>query len=402
MSSPDHSLPSAAQAALRDFLKLHASPPRLGEGLPDGATPLLKNLWYPWNRRHLSFQWLLQRRCRRLRPRMQGLLEWALTECYLLSGLAPHDCVNLAVQHARDQWGSQEAGFANGVLRGLLREAPPAPGALERLLEKAPDAPRWGLPEELCRRWKSARGKEWTALQAELLQRPAPVTARRRGSLADLPFPLEFQDTLRLFQTAQGATPTDLFYLQDPSTMLAPALMDPRPGESLADLCAAPGGKSVALAERMDGRGRLLCADSAPPRMARLQENLKGFPFALLEVRDATRPGLPPESLDGLLLDVPCSNTGVLRRRPDVRQNFSLAHLRELVALQAQILEACAPLVRKGGRLVYSTCSIEREENHAQVARFLGAHPEYTLEREEQLLPGEEHDGAYAARLRKA
>ncbi len=393
---------SPALLALREFLKLVARPPRLGEGLPEGATPLLRNLWYSWNRRHLSFQWILQRRCRKLRPRMQALLEWALTECYLLTGLPPHDGVNLAVQYAREQWGAQEAGFANGVLRGILREAPPAPGALEKLWEGAPESVRWGLPEELWCRWRKLRGAKGAAELAALLQKPAPVTARRRGSLASLPSPLSFPEAQTLFQEVAGETSTQEFYLQDPSTMLAPALLDPRPGETLADLCAAPGGKSVALAERMQGKGRLLCADSAPPRMSRLQENLKVFPWVTLEVRDATQPQLPTESLDGLLLDVPCSNTGVLRRRPDVRRNFTLGHLRELTALQERILDACAPLVRPGGRMVYSTCSIEPEENHHQVAHFLERHPEYALEEETQLLPQETHDGAYAARLRKS
>ncbi len=393
--------PTPALVALQDFLKLAAHPPKRGEGLPQETTPLLRHLWYSWNRRHLSFQWLLRQRCRKLRPRTQALLEWALTECYLLTGLPPHDAVNLAVLYVRQQWGAQEAGFVNGVLRGILREAPPAPGALDALWEKAPESVRWGLPPELWERWRKLWGAQEATKLAELLQHPAPVTARRRGSLATLPAPLTFSAAQELFQEATGDTPTQEFYLQDPSTMLAPALLDPKPGETLADLCAAPGGKAVALAERMQGQGHLLCADSAPPRMPRLQENLQPFPWVTLEVRDATHPQLPPHSLDGLLLDVPCSNTGVLRRRPDVRQHFSLAHLRELTNLQEQILTACAPLVRPGGRLVYSTCSIEPEENRQQVTRFLKQHPEYTLEEETQLLPQKSHDGAYAARLRK-
>ncbi len=391
---------SVAEQALQDFLNLLAHPPKPGAGIPEESSTLLKNLWFTWNRIHIGLQWILRQRCKKLRPRTQHLLEWCLVECYALGGLPPHDAVNLAVDHARRAWGAQEAGFVNGVMRGILRDAP-APTGLATLLSKAPEAIRLQLPEALYQRWIKVHGKEWTRALAALLQEPAAVLARRRGSLSTLPTPLEFEKTATLFQAANENTPVREFYFQDPSTMLAPALLDPQPGETLADLCAAPGGKAVAIAERMRGDGRLLAADCAPTRMQRLQENLAAFPFAECRVLDAANPDLPRESLDGVLLDVPCSNTGVIRRRPDVRQNFSPTHLNDLVALQQKILNAAATLVRPGGRIVYSTCSIEPDENTAQVHAFLTTHPEFTLETEEQLLPTHEHDGAYAARLRR-
>lgn len=397
---PHTAKPSIAEQALQDFLNLLAHPPKPGAGIPEDSSPLLKNLWFTWNRIHPGLQWLLQQRCKKLRPRTQHLLEWCLVECYALAGLPPHDAVNLAVDHARRAWGTQEAGFVNGVMRGILRDAPGKRG-LPALLEKAPEAIRLQLPAPLYERWLKAHGKEWTRALAALLQEPAAVMARRRGSLAPLPSPLDFEATATLFQPADETTPVQEFYFQDPSTMLAPALLDPRPGEDLADLCAAPGGKAVAIAERMQGEGRLLAADSAPARLPRLQENLAPFPFAECKVLDATSPALPPRSLDGLLLDVPCSNTGVIRRRPDVRQNFSAAHLKDLIALQRRILDAAAPLVRPEGRIVYSTCSIEEDENIAQVHAFLGTHPGFTLEAHRQLYPAQNRDGAFAARLRR-
>ena len=391
---------SVAEQALQDFLNLLAHPPKPGAGIPEESSTLLKNLWFTWNRIHIGLQWILHQRCKKLRPRTQHLLEWCLVECYALAGLPPHDAVNLAVDHARRAWGAQEAGFINGVMRGILRDAP-APGGLATLLTKAPESIRLQLPEELYTRWLKAHGKDWTRALAALLQEPAAVLARRRGSLAALPTPLEFEKATTLFQVADETTPVQEFYFQDPSTMLAPALLDPQPGESLADLCAAPGGKAVAIAERMQGQGHLLAADCAPARMQRLQENLAPFPFAECRVLDAANPTLPPESLDGVLLDVPCSNTGVIRRRPDVRQNFSHTHLTDLVALQQKILNAAAKLVRPGGRIVYSTCSIEDTENISQVQAFLATHPEFTLETQRQLYPTQNHDGAYAARLRR-
>jgi 16S rRNA (cytosine967-C5)-methyltransferase len=102
------------------------------------------------------------------------------------------------------------------------------------------------------------------------------------------------------------------------------------------------------------------------------------------------------------MLDVPCSNTGVIRRRPDVRWAFSEASLRELSALQAQILHAGVVLLKPGGRVVYSTCSIEKEENHDQIRAFLDSHSDFVLLAERQLLPTASHDGAYAALLRRS
>ena len=191
------------------------------------------------------------------------------------------------------------------------------------------------------------------------------------------------------------------YYLQDASTLMAPLMLGANPGETIADLCAAPGGKSLILAELLDNKGVLYSCDASEQRLGRLRENLLGFPNVRIEKQNAERPKLPNGSLDGLLLDVPCSNTGVIRRRPDVRWNFAEAELSRLVMEQKRILEGSCALVRSGGRLVYSTCSIEEEENAKQVRGFLKRHPEFTLAVEKQLYPTLEHDGAYSALLLK-
>ena len=193
------------------------------------------------------------------------------------------------------------------------------------------------------------------------------------------------------------------FYVQDPSTLLAPRLLDVRPGERVADLCAAPGGKSLLLAEALAGTGRLLCADRSPARLQRLRENvLAAWPGTAVLAMDAAAPALRPGGFDAVLLDVPCSNSGVVRRRPDVRWRFTRENLRDLVRLQAALLDGAAPLLRPGGRLAYSTCSLEPEEDGEQVRHFLERHPEFRLDAERLLLPAARHDGAYAAVLRRS
>lgn len=400
MTTSDSKSTFTAQRAMQEFLDLAAAPPAPGAGIPDGATPLQRNLWFSWNRKRIGFDWLLKKRCKHLRSRTQLLLEWAMTECYVLSGLPAPACVDLAVEHAKKQGGRDEAGFVNAVLRKLLRDAPDA-SALEMLLKDAPAAVRCNLPDALYDRWKAVHGEEWTVRLAALLQKPAVVTGRRRGSLSVLPSPLAFEDAAATLQESPDGFPPSEFYLQDASTLLAPALLDPRPGEVIGDLCAAPGGKSVAIAERLQNQGKLYSLDSSPVRLDRLRENLAGFSIAVIEAQDAAHPMLPAASLDGVLLDVPCSNTGVIRRRPDVRRNFSLAHLRKLCKLQQEILEGSCKLVRIGGRLIYSTCSIEEDENFLQVQAFLERHPEFVLEEQRQLYPSDSHDGAYAVRLVK-
>ena len=193
---------------------------------------------------------------------------------------------------------------------------------------------------------------------------------------------------LRRFSQIVG--PISVFYIQDPGPVGAgPAVPF---GEQVADLCCAPGGKALLLAEALRGQGRLHCFDRAEAKLSRVRENLAGFANVSIAVGDATKPQLPSASLDALMLDVPCSNSGVIRRRPDVRWAFSEASLRELTALQAQILRAGAALLKPGGRLVYSTCSIENEENQAQVRAFRFAS---TSQREQRFAI---YDGAYAVR----
>ncbi|MBR6470959.1 MAG: RsmB/NOP family class I SAM-dependent RNA methyltransferase, partial [Victivallales bacterium] len=383
-----------------DFLRLAASARLPGEGVPEDATPLLKNLWFSMNRRRASFDWLIQTHCRRLRPGMEWLLRWAFTECYVLDQLPPPVAVSVMVDEAKRRFSTPEASFLNAVARRVLREAPNS-SALQRLVaEKAPPAVQCELPQTLYERWRRTHGEARVRELSALLQAPAAVTGRRRGCFAgrEATWPLKVEEFVQ--ESPEGFDLRE-YYLQDASTLMAPLLLGARPGEAVADLCAAPGGKALILAELLDGQGTLYACDASEARLGRLRENLAGFANVRIERQNAERPRLAPASLDALLLDVPCSNTGVIRRRPDVRWNFAEAELRRLVAEQRRILEGASPLVKAGGRLVYSTCSIEPEENARQVRHFLERHPEFTLAAEEQLYPAATHDGAFAARLEK-
>ena len=143
------------------------------------------------------------------------------------------------------------------------------------------------------------------------------------------------------------------FVVQDPATAMAVDMLDVAPGRSVLDFCAAPGGKTAQIAWRLEGRGRLVAHEVNPRRLARLRQNLVRLRLDCVEVvSDASAISLQPSTFDRVLVDAPCSNTGVLRRRPDARWRWSDDHLRQLAGLQAQILDEAAKFVAPGGRLV--------------------------------------------------
>ncbi len=200
------------------------------------------------------------------------------------------------------------------------------------------------------------------------------------------------------------------FLVQDPSAAKVTALAGPAPGSTVLDLCAAPGGKTMQLAMAMKDQGRIIASDSRPRRLKKVEENCRRLGITC--VRCAEPEGIR-EALGGknkvqtVLLDVPCSNTGVMARRAEVRWRLRPEAVADIVLTQKELLEKAAGFVRKHGTLVYSTCSILPDENENLVRAFLDSHRPFRLEKEELTLPAREregrfgHDGGYVAVLRK-
>lgn len=202
-----------------------------------------------------------------------------------------------------------------------------------------------------------------------------------------------------------------LAYVQDATAAAAAALVAARPGERVLDLCAAPGGKTLALAIAMEDRGELVACDVDPARLARVAENaerlgLGGVRTTLIDPADEL-PSLRGV-FDGVLLDVPCSNTGVIARRPEARLDLGPQKLAALGRLQVELLRRAAACVRPDGRLVYSTCSIEPEENEQPVQAFLATAPGWRFGESHTTLPrwgprpSDWRDGGFAALLCRA
>jgi len=173
------------------------------------------------------------------------------------------------------------------------------------------------------------------------------------------------------------------FYLQEPAAMLPAEVLDPRPGERILDLCAAPGGKSTQIGVKMKGEGLLVCNEPVPKRAQILSRNIErvGIPNSIVTcIYPADIPPSWNECFDGVLADTPCSGEGMFRRDPETRTEWSEEAAAGCAKRQEEILEDAARLVRLGGRLVYSTCTYNPEENKGVVSRFLENHPEFELE----------------------
>lgn len=301
-----------------------------------------------------------------------------------------------------------------GLINAIMRRAA---SNRKELLDTAslPAEIRHSHPDWLGKRWLQIFGKEETEALMAFNNEPAPVFARI-NPLAREPF--EFPENVSAeglpegFIRIGGHVPGELLakgaiYIQDPATRHSVELLDPKPGERILDACAAPGGKAFLIAAAQGGGKDLVCTDSNEKRLPRLRDNLKRLHCgdAEIDVHDWSKPA--PEkwhgTFDAILLDVPCSNTGVFRRRVDVRWRLRQKDIGDLVKLQRQIIANALPCLKPGGRLVYSTCSIEPEENEDLVLALLAENPSLSLEKSHQVLPQlDGTDGAYAARLRLA
>lgn len=301
----------------------------------------------------------------------------------------------------------------NGVLRNLLRRR----DEFEKKLAAAPLAERESYPNALVARWVARYGDAKAEALAKWHNQPAETWLafkdikvlnefKVHNDLTDLNDPNDLKGFIRL---PHGRKVTEVegfaegaFVVQDPATAEAVALLDIAPGQSVLDFCAAPGGKTAQVAWRLNGTGRIVAQEVNPRRLARLKENLARLRLDSVEVTQSVA-GIGGRTVfDRVLVDAPCSNTGVLRRRLDARWRWSVDHLKQLVGLQAQILDAAAAHVAPGGRLVYSTCSNEPEENGEQVAAFLARHDDFReIERRESVPFETGHDGAFACAMER-
>ncbi len=340
--------------------------------------------------------------------------EWlrlGLTQCLLL-GLPEHAAVHETVELA-----GRARGLVNAVLRRALRER----AELERLRGETDPDVRYSLPEFLVERWTKRHGADAVEALGRWCNTPAPMIVRANllvpgaaEKLASLPDATPVEGHEGFFQCVElprKELSAGMCYAQDPSTASAPVMLAPQPGETVLDACAAPGGKTCLMAQLMENTGRIFATDSSPKRLERLRGNLSrmGVKIAECFAHDWETGNAPaswaqrvPDGFDRILVDVPCSNTGVLRRRVDVRWRLQPSFLSEITKRQEGLLRRLLPLLKVGGRLVYSTCSIEPEENIDVVRRVLSSMTGYRQLHTVGLVPHESGtDGAWCSLIER-
>lgn len=304
-------------------------------------------------------------------------------------------------------------GIINGVLRNASRQR-------NELLWEANEQPleiRLSHPKFLFERWIKNFGSENAEALCIWNNQPPPTYARINGLKIDRDkFLKTYADARPLpddpdfveFETfRRDALECGHCYIQDPSTALACRILDPKPREKILDACAAPGGKTGYLAQLMESHGVIAACDRDPQRTKLLQENMARLGATIVRTSccDWTRDKAPKEiaslaPFDRILVDAPCSNTGVMRRRVDVRWRLWPDDFKRMPKEQVSILRAIIPLLKQDGVLVYSTCSLDPEENEQVASRIARDFPELLVTDQRSVLPFRDHfDGAFAAQL---
>ncbi len=410
----------AAARVVGTWLKTGEFPDRLMESV-ERDRAFVMEVAYGTIRLWRALDWIRGRLAeRKPRRELEAFVLIGLYQLLFMDHVEAYAAVSETVEAAKRTLGPKAGGLVNALLRRAQAERDP----LFQSLEKQPLAVRLSHPDLLVARWtaqfdadRARRLCEWNNTRSDVIlcanlmrtDGRALHEALRSAGVAAEPHPFAPD---RFFTLPRGARVRDLpgyaegwFTIQDPATSISVELLDPQPGERVLDACAAPGGKTALLAERLRGEGELVAMDSSKERMEPLRENLArlGLQWVKVVEGDAGRAGGDAGTFRAILLDAPCTNTGVIRRRPDVRWRFSRNHLQRACARQVSLLDGVASRVEPGGRLVYSTCSLEPEENEEQVERWVSRHSEFQLVRECRLFPpGTQTDGAYAALLVKS
>ncbi len=375
-----------------------------------------------------------------MKPVIRAILRSALYQLLYLDAAPDAVVVNEAVRVAKNRGFSGLSGFVNGVLRAIVRQP-------DRITYPSMDedpicalSVRYSMPEWIVKRYLASYGQDRCVriLEAYLTERPLCVRVDTRkktpeevqASLAAqgvrvtvdprLPYAFFLEEYDRLEEIPEFADGT--LYPQDVASMMAVELADPKLGDAVLDVCAAPGGKSMHAASRIqrvgaaedwgtpcvraaDVRaGQVTARDLTKEKTAVIRENLARchVPNVRTEVWDA-RISDPRwvDAADLVIADLPCSGLGVIGHKPDIKYHASEEGIRELAEQQWEIFTVVARYVRPGGTLLYSTCTMTEEENRENVRSFLARFPEFSLVREVQLLPDEGCDGFYMAKLQR-
>jgi 16S rRNA (cytosine967-C5)-methyltransferase len=352
--------------------------------------------------------WISCLRASRVESDLRDILRLGLYQLFLLKTAqhaAVHETVELAPKRQRT------------IINAMLRAAARRTNELLALAHAQPLFVRTSHPQFLVERWQQHFGAEHAEKLCEWNNLPAPVYARvnllridRTEFLRTYPESRPVPGNLNFVKI--NSLPSDALerghcYIQDPSTTIACQLLDPKPGERILDACAAPGGKTALIAEQVKNRAFIAACDREHRRVRVMRANFQRLDAQIASVEQCDwikQPRLILQAADGrfdrVLVDAPCSNTGVMRRRVDIRWRLTPADFGRMQQRQIAIVRAVLQSLKPGGVIVYSTCSLEPEENEEVVRRILAEMPILRLEAERHSLPFRDgFDGAFAAKF---
>ncbi len=374
---------------------------KYGDEIPQPDQALLSRLYYGVLERLLTLDYIIEThskiKLKKMHPVVVQILRLGCYQLIFMDKIPAPAAVFESVKLAKKMNQERASGFINAVLRSVDRDRgslfDSLPGGIQGL------SIRTSCPEELLKMWEKSYGMEYAEKIALSANQPPPVTIRvntlkltteefedildkagipySRHSF--LPACYNIDDIYRLKRVAE--IPKNCYYHQDAASQICCKALDPRPGERIADVCSAPGGKSITSAQYMGNKGEILAFDIHPFKRDIIEERTKSMGVSIVraDVRDASSP-CPDElaeKFDRVLCDVPCSGLGVIRRKPEIRYK-PLESFAGLPGLQYEILHQSSRMVRPGGVLQYSTCTLNVEENEGVVERFLNEHPEFS------------------------
>ena len=349
---------------------------------------------------------------KKMKPLIRELMRLSVYQIMYMDGVPDAAVCNEAVKLARKRGFSGLSGFVNGVLRSVAR------GWKDVTFQN--ESVRYSVPEWIIDGWNADYGRDVTEKMLEAFMQPAKITVRTNTQKCT---PEELKDRLSQegvtveaiegisyafalsgfdYLAGLGSFQDGWFYVQDISSMTVAHAADPKKGDYIIDVCAAPGGKSSHLAELLAGSGMVEARDLTEYKVGLIEENILRHNLHNMKAvqQDATLfDEASVEKADILICDLPCSGLGVIGRKSDIRYKMTAEKAHDLAALQQKMLDTVWPYVKRGGKLIYSTCTIHKEENEDNVAAFLQKHPQFTLVEQRQIFPMEGSDGFFVAKM---
>ena len=349
---------------------------------------------------------------KKMKPLIRELMRLSVYQIMYMDGVPDAAVCNEAVKLARKRGFSGLSGFVNGVLRSVAR------GWKDVAFQN--ESVRYSVPEWIIDGWNADYGRDVTEKMLEAFMQPAKITVRTNTQKC---MPEELKDRLSQegvtveaiegisyafalsgfdYLAGLGSFQDGWFYVQDISSMTVAHAADPKKGDYIIDVCAAPGGKSSHLAELLDGSGMVEARDLTEYKVGLIEENILRHDLHNMKAvqQDATLfDEASVEKADILICDLPCSGLGVIGRKSDIRYKMTAEKAHDLAVLQQEMLDTVWKYVKRGGKLIYSTCTIHKEENEDNVAAFLQKHPQFTLVEQRQIFPMEGSDGFFVAKM---